>query len=325
MKPVVIGVALMLAGPAWGRAILLDGVAAVVNNHAVTLGDVMNEVRSRREELRKAHRDAALEAKLADAYTNALNDIVEQKLIVDAFEAQRKKTGISDEMIQRRVDAILREKSRGDRRNFAQALESQGYSLDAWRGLIRDRMVVSFMRSRMGERRGQVSPQALRDAYNQATNQLRVAKQVRMRMIVTGRSDDGTDAVAARKQAEDIRKRVLAGEDFASVAKAVSTDRKAVEGGDWGWLTLDMLRAELSKAVAALKTGQISEVVEVDGDYYIAKIEDRREASVASLQDVQPQIEKAIRQRGSEQVYRSWMDRLRKRGYVVIRGAEAEE
>jgi parvulin-like peptidyl-prolyl isomerase len=133
---------------------------------------------------------------------------------------------------------------------------------------------------------------------------------------------------AARKQkvANDIRERALAGEDFGVLAMATSEGAKAKDGGDWGWIEPErVLRQELAKAVVGLKTGEISPIIETDGELYVAKVEGFQESAVAGFETVQAQVEREVRMRESEKLYRAWVARLRADAVVKIVSAGIPE
>jgi parvulin-like peptidyl-prolyl isomerase len=80
-----------------------------------------------------------------------------------------------------------------------------------------------------------------------------------------------------KSKAEDVLKRVRAGEDFAKLAKEFSTDPGSKEkGGDLGWFGHGQMVPEFEQAAFALKPGQVSDIVETKFGYHIIKVDDRK-------------------------------------------------
>jgi parvulin-like peptidyl-prolyl isomerase len=113
-----------------------------------------------------------------------------------------------------------------------------------------------------------VETSLLRDKLQQAmaAEVPTTAEQVHARHILVDKEED------ARAALERIRK----GEDFAAVAKEVSTDTGTKDnGGDLGWFPRGMMTEEFEAAAFALQPGQVSDVVQTSYGYHIIKVEER--------------------------------------------------
>lgn len=75
----------------------------------------------------------------------------------------------------------------------------------------------------------------------------------------------------ARARAEDVRSRLLAGEEFTSVAKSWSDDSTGPRGGSLGGFMAGTMVPPFEAAVTALPVGQISEVVETPFGFHVIR------------------------------------------------------
>ena len=86
------------------------------------------------------------------------------------------------------------------------------------------------------------------------------------------RSDDET-----KNQLQEIRQRVMDGEDFALLAKEFSEDPGSAKiGGDLGWMGLGVFTPTFEEIMLNTEIGSISEVFESEFGYHFLEVLEKR-------------------------------------------------
>lgn len=103
--------------------------------------------------------------------------------------------------------------------------------------------------------------------------------------------------VATQEEAQAILERLEAGEDFAELARELSTDTgSGVAGGDLGWFLPEMMVEPFGSTVAGMEAGTISEPVETQFGWHIIKMNESRQQALPPLEVVRQQIEGELQQ-----------------------------
>lgn len=98
----------------------------------------------------------------------------------------------------------------------------------------------------------------------------------------------------AKKKAEDILKKVKAGEEFSALAKEYSDDPgSASKGGDLGFFTKGQMVKPFEEAAFSMKVGEISDLVESEFGYHIIKVTDKVDEQL-SLEDKKDNIKDTL-------------------------------
>jgi peptidyl-prolyl cis-trans isomerase SurA len=121
----------------------------------------------------------------------------------------------------------------------------------------------------------EVNERLIEEAYE------RMKKEIRASHILISIDESGmpADTLEAYKKALDIRKRLLKGEDFATLARQYSADPSAKNnGGDIGYFTVFQTVYPFESAAYNMKVGEISMPVRTKFGYHIIKVTDIRPA-----------------------------------------------
>lgn len=117
------------------------------------------------------------------------------------------------------------------------------------------------------------------------------AEEVRLRRIFIlkpGESEGDDQIAAAKTKIETARKRIET-EDFATVAGEMTEDFAKDKQGLMDWSTLENLDQAIADAIKDAKPGDVRPV-ETNFAYMLVKLEERKEAKVTALSEVQTEI-----------------------------------
>ncbi len=127
------------------------------------------------------------------------------------------------------------------------------------------------------------------------------------------------DDPAARQKLDDIRARIVAGEDFGELAQLYSEDPASkAQGGDLGWQSPGTFVPEFEEVADRLEPGEISEPFQSPFGWHVVQVIDRR------VHDNTDEVRKnqaylAIRDNKLEEETQLWLRQLRDEAYVDIR------
>ncbi|MDO7557293.1 MAG: peptidylprolyl isomerase [Loktanella sp.] len=96
--------------------------------------------------------------------------------------------------------------------------------------------------------------------------------------------------VETEEEALAAKARIDAGEDFATVAKEVSTGPTGPNGGNLGWFGAGQMVPEFEEAVKAMSPGEVSEPVKTQFGWHVVTLLETRNAEAPALEDVQQEI-----------------------------------
>jgi parvulin-like peptidyl-prolyl isomerase len=159
-----------------------------------------------------------------------------------------------------------------------------------------------------------VSDQELQELYQKDKTE---SEEVRIRhiLIATENAPLKPEALGhpalpepqARQKLEDIRQRILAGADFAQMAKQYSEDPEtAASGGDMGIVQGDKFVPPVVHAAHALEPGQVSNILETPAGLEIIQVENKR---TKPFEEVRPALETQLRESKATEIVQHLIDK----------------
>jgi peptidyl-prolyl cis-trans isomerase SurA len=293
---------------------VVDGIAAIVNGEVITYSQVRQLSAPREKLLRSQFTGQDLENKLKEVRQLAVKDLVDRRLIIQAFKKESYQ--IPDHIVDQRVHDIIRESFGGDRNSFVKTLEAQSYSLGEFKEKEMERIIVQAMRSHNVKTNYIISPTKIEDFYRKNHELFTTKEEIKLRMIMISGQKDTGNAQAQKSLAEEVLGKLASGGEFEQIAQIYSEDSTKDNGGDWGWVGRNTLAVALEKFAFNMPVGRISNIIDYAGNYYILKVEDKRGGTTRSLAEARADIEKKLIQDEAQQIQERWIASLREKAYI---------
>jgi peptidyl-prolyl cis-trans isomerase C len=95
--------------------------------------------------------------------------------------------------------------------------------------------------------------------------------------------------------AEELARRIDAGESFEKLASLYSIDPSREQGGDLGMRSLGTFPPELATRIMEMDPGQVSEVIDYDNYYVLVKMKGKEDVDKQDFQSARPGLETVVR------------------------------
>ena len=254
------------AGPASG--VLIDGIAAVVNDGVVLVSQLDTEVAAITRRLREQNTELPPPA--------VLRRQVLERLVVEEIQVQRAKRlgiAVSDEMLNGTLNDVA------SRNNIAFAelprtLEAQGIDYRDYRDSLRRDLQLQVLRQRDVLQRINVSPRELEQFLARQKSGVDQNSEYNLAHILISVPVSATaDDMAAREsRAQEVFTKARAGEDFAQLAVTYSDSGTNVDGGALGWRPGSQLPSIVVDAIPDMKPGDVTQPLRTPSGFHIFKL-----------------------------------------------------
>lgn len=227
--------------------------------------------------------------------------------LVDQYLDKTKKDGMSKE------DKLQILKGLITRELILQQKESN--SIRKEEGIVKqvkefeDRLVVGAFLTKYVGKNLTVTDAEIKEYYQQNLTKFASPPKVKARHIL----------VRNRKEAEQIKQKLLKGEDFGKLAKEYSIDLPmAREGGSMGTIEKGKTLPELEKALFILNVGETSDIVETRFGFHILTVDEIITTQYKPLEEVREIIKKGILIQKEEKAFNEMYATLGKKAKVEI-------
>ncbi len=320
LAPLLIG-----ALPAHSQAVEVNGIAAKVNGSVITKNEVAFMLSPLYAQLATQfpRRGPEFEKQFNEAREKILQELIDRRIILDEFKLIG--ANIRPNLIDDEVKRQIRELYNGNEALFREELKKSRMTMEGYRDMTREKMVVQAMRAQQFADAPPPLPNEIQNEYNEVKSTLRdVTKdRISFRKIFIPATDPDNAIASPETQlalAEDVAKQAKEGKSFEELAKTYSKDAFAEQGG----LQENLPRTDLSPEFSAIlfdapENQVIGPLLDPRG-FTIVWVTAKAPGPEPGLAAVRPMIEERVRRKKTSAQYDRWIDSRRKRAMITRSG-----
>ncbi|MEO5913207.1 MAG: SurA N-terminal domain-containing protein [Luteolibacter sp.] len=302
----------------------VNGIAAKVNGRVITKNQVSFMLAPVYAQLvtQFPRRGPQFETKFKESKSKIIQELIDRQIILDEF----KQLGafIKPNLIDEEIKRQMRELYNGDEAKFRQELKNSRLTMEGYREMTREKMVVQAMRAQQFADAPPPLPNEIQKEYDEIKLTLRdVSKdKITFQKIFIPASDPQNPLNTPETQlavAEDVAKQISDGKDFTELAKQFSKDAFAADGG----IQKDVPRADLSPEFASIvfetPVGKVAgPLLDPQGFTIVKPITIDFGPSPPLDNEVRQMVEQQVSRKKTSAQYEHWIESKRKRAMVVI-------
>jgi len=296
---------------------VVDRVICVINSDAVTLYELdeaesyylyENKMQPPPDEERVALREKILAG------------IIERRLQLQ--QAEREKIVIEDVELKEQLDEIQKKLGVTTQAEFEEQIKAQGLTYDALKKRLTDQLMIQRIIRRKVALRVTVTEEEIDQYLNVNRDKLETGLTFEARHILflpqPGTGEDGWQA--ARRRADDVYTRVMAGEDFGELAAEFSDDTAtAKNGGRLGILKRGELAVDIEKAVLRLSPGEHAPPFRSEVGYHLFELDSKETLAGEQLAQARNQIRDILYRQKYDARLKEWLTEIRSRAIIETR------
>lgn len=197
----------------------------------------------------------------------------------------------------------------------------QGGKIERLREKVRRAILIDQVLTAEVTRKAGVSDVQLRAFYDKNQERFRKPDTVSLQTISIVIPDNASakDKANARQRAEEALRQARATrnyEEFGVLAEKVSEDDWRVMMGDHKAIHRGRMPPEVEKVVFAMQVGQVSDIIQTENSYCIARVNAREDSKLVPLEQVRAKLKKDMETDRADELRKALEARLRKNAKV---------
>jgi peptidyl-prolyl cis-trans isomerase C len=300
---------IMIVWPALaGATPASTNTVATVNGAPILRNELDVEINYRKEQL-QAQGQSIPPDQLGTLQESALNTLIDRALL---YQVSRKH-GVQVESSEIQSQLATIQNRFPSESAFKQALEGMNLSIDAVKTQIMQGLAIQkYIAAEVADNITITDEESLA-FYTTNTRFFMRPEQIKASHILVRVAQDAEESQrkTAREKIGQVQRKLQQGEDFAAVAQGFSEGPSAPNGGDLGFFGRGQMVPPFEEAAFALKTGEISDIVETQYGYHIIKLVERKAAGTVPYDESQAEIVRHLKELKTRDEVNTRLEKLR--------------
>lgn len=303
----------------------VNGIAAKVNGKVITRNEVSFMLSPVYAQLvaQFPRRGPQFDSLFKKAKDGIIQELIDREIILDEF----KQLGafIKPNLVDDEIKRQMRDLYNGDETKFREELKRSRLTMEGYREMTREKMIVQSMRAQQFSDAPPPLPNEIQKEYNEVKITLRdVTKDVITFQKIFIPAGDAQNPLATPETqlsiAEDLAKQISEGKDFAELAKANSKDAFADKGGIQENVPRTDLSAEFAAIIFDAPVGKVVGPLMDPQGFTIVKPIKINFGPAPPLDDkLRRAIEERVHKKKTSAQYDHWIEGKRKRAMIDIK------
>jgi len=333
LKRSILGAVIALAGATISlRAEIIEQVLVKVNGEIISKTEFeakqVAELRNRPELAKVGSASPELKKAIAEITPDLILASVDDLLLIQ--RGRENGYTLGDQQFAQIVDNIKKSNNLEDEARFNEALRQEGLTMADLRRNLEKQMLVSQVQRVEIMDKISINDEEARAYYEAHKQEFTSPVEITLREILmeVPTNDRGVNVAqddAIRASAEELRKRLLAGEPFPRLAGEFSAAASKANGGLIGPLNSEELDPTLRQMLERMQIGDVTTVLRTQRGYQILKLEARSDSKVKSFEEARSDIGNRIGEQKLRAEREKYLDRLRSQATITWRNTELQK
>ncbi|NQT89779.1 MAG: peptidylprolyl isomerase [Candidatus Omnitrophica bacterium] len=305
------------AVPALYAAEVVNRISAVVNDEVITESELKESMLPFVADYRLRYGEEKLKDKVDEARADALNRLIEEKLILQ--QAYASEMVIDRAEIDERI-ALVRSRAKTEE-EFHALLEKSGLTVFKLRKKYEEQIMMKRLISGLVNARVNITPTQIGAYYYGRPDEFQTPNIIRFKVLMLRPLPD-RDMEQTREFAKQLIDRAKAGEEFDMLVKQYSQGPNLDKGGDMGYMPESAIVEHIRGELADLQGSEMSDVIETESGITIVQVVDKKESGTMSFVEARDIIYNRLFQREAELTLREFVNKLKEDAYIKINETE---